>query len=48
MIRNPHGGPELPALVRRYVTPQRRYLKLGGGLLRLEDPERGRFMRTST
>ncbi|MFB8208158.1 DUF6000 family protein [Streptomyces sp. NPDC056010] len=45
MIRQPHGGPELPAPVRRYVTPQRRYLKLGGGLLRLEDPERGRFMR---
>ncbi|MGW2471696.1 DUF6000 family protein [Streptomyces sp. NPDC001665] len=45
MIRKPHGRPELPALVRRYVTPQRRYLKLGGGLLRLKDPERGRFMR---
>ncbi|WP_346342001.1 DUF6000 family protein [Streptomyces sp. SID2563] len=45
MIHDPHGDPELPAPVRRYVTPQRRYLKLGGGLLRLEDPERGRFMR---
>ncbi|MFJ2397399.1 DUF6000 family protein [Streptomyces sp. NPDC087843] len=45
MIRNPHDDAELLALVRRYVTPERRYLKLGGGLLRMENPACGRFMR---
>ncbi|MFJ2217324.1 DUF6000 family protein [Streptomyces sp. NPDC087864] len=45
MIRHPHDDAELPALVRRYVTPERRYLKLGGGLLRMQGPEYDRFMR---
>nr|WP_203593944.1 DUF6000 family protein [Streptomyces sp. SID9124] len=33
------------ALVRRYVTPDRRYLKLGGGLLRMQGPDGDRFTR---
>ncbi|KOG28919.1 DUF6000 family protein [Streptomyces resistomycificus] len=50
MIRHPHDDAELSALVRRYVTPDRRYLKLGGGLLRMQSPEYespddDRFMR---
>ncbi|MBX4176212.1 DUF6000 family protein [Streptomyces geysiriensis] len=45
MIFNPHDDAELLALVRRYVTPGRRYLKLGGGLLRMRSPDRDRFMR---
>ncbi|MEV7659457.1 DUF6000 family protein [Streptomyces anulatus] len=45
MIRDPRDDAELLALVRRYVTPERRYLKLGGGLLRMQSPERERFMR---
>ncbi|MFB7429551.1 DUF6000 family protein [Streptomyces hydrogenans] len=45
MIRNPLDDAELLALVRRYVTPERRYLKLGGGLLRMQSPECDRFMR---
>ncbi|MEU4142990.1 DUF6000 family protein [Streptomyces parvulus] len=45
MIRHPQDNAELPALVRRYVTPERRYLKLGGGLLRMQSPECDRFMR---
>ncbi|WP_440555614.1 DUF6000 family protein [Streptomyces sp. SCPE 10] len=45
MIRHPHDDAELLALVRRYVTPERRYLKLGGGLLRMQSPECDRFMR---
>ncbi|MEW2134791.1 DUF6000 family protein [Streptomyces sp. NPDC005435] len=32
-------------LIRRYVTPGRRYLKLGGGLLRMSGPERAEFAR---
>jgi hypothetical protein len=35
-MRNAHEDPELHALVRRYVTFDRRYLKLGGPLLRAE------------
>lgn len=34
-------GDQLLDLVRRYVTPDRRYLKLSGSLLRLEDLEYG-------
>ncbi|MGF0168051.1 DUF6000 family protein, partial [Streptomyces koyangensis] len=45
MIRHPHDDAELLALVRRHVTPERRYLKLGGGLLRMRSPECDRFMR---
>ncbi|MEU2308789.1 DUF6000 family protein [Streptomyces misionensis] len=45
MIRHPHDDAELLALVRRYATPERRYLKLGGGLLRMQSPECDRFMR---
>ncbi|MET9498965.1 DUF6000 family protein [Streptomyces sp. NPDC006552] len=46
MIRNPHDDAESLALLRRYVTPGRRYLKLGGGLLRMQSPEGDRFMRS--
>ncbi|MEU9337053.1 DUF6000 family protein [Streptomyces sp. NPDC048290] len=45
MIRRAHEDPELLALVRRYVTPERRYLKLGGGLLNMQGPEYDRFVR---
>jgi hypothetical protein len=44
-MRNAHEDPELHALVRRYVTPDRRYLKLGGPLLRMAEPYRGTFVR---
>ncbi|MEV1048679.1 DUF6000 family protein [Streptomyces sp. NPDC049916] len=45
MIRHPEDDAELLAYVRRYVTPERRYLKLGGSLLRMQSPESDRFMR---
>ncbi|WP_406490324.1 DUF6000 family protein [Streptomyces phaeochromogenes] len=45
MIRHPQDDAELLALVRRYVTPERRYLKLGGSMLRMQGPECDRFMR---
>lgn len=44
-MRDPREDPELHALVRRYVMPGRRYLKLGGPLLRMEEGEYGRFLR---
>lgn len=44
-MRFAHEDPELGALVHRYVTPDRRYLTLGGNLLRLTEPERGQFMQ---
>ncbi|MFE6160719.1 DUF6000 family protein [Streptomyces sp. NPDC056486] len=44
-MRHAYEDAELPALIRRYVTPGRRYLKLGGGLLRLQDPEYDHFAR---
>ena len=44
-MRYAHEDPELGALVHRYVTPDRRYLTLGGNLLRLAEPERGQFMQ---
>lgn len=44
-MRDPREDPELHALVRRYVLPGRRYLKLGGPLLRMEEGEYGRFLR---
>ncbi|MFE0701065.1 DUF6000 family protein [Streptomyces sp. NPDC058872] len=42
-----HAGtdPELMDLIRRFVTPGRRYLRLGGSSLRLSGPERDLFMR---
>ncbi|MFF4243627.1 DUF6000 family protein [Streptomyces sp. NPDC001822] len=45
-MRDPRDDAELLALSRRYVTPERRYLKLGGSLLRMEDPEYDRFTRS--
>jgi hypothetical protein len=44
-MRYAHEDPEVGALVHRYVTPDRRYLILGGNLLRLAEPERGRFIQ---
>ncbi|MES9508846.1 DUF6000 family protein [Streptomyces sp. NPDC000609] len=44
-MRHAHENAELLALVRRYVVPERRYLKLGGGLLRMQGPEHDRFAR---
>lgn len=44
-MRHAHEDPELLALVRRYVTPERRYLKLSASLLRMRSPEYDRFMR---
>ncbi|MCX5440885.1 DUF6000 family protein [Streptomyces sp. NBC_00056] len=44
-MRHAHEDPELLALVRRYVTPERRYMKLGGSLLRMRSPEYDRFAR---
>ncbi|MEH0418539.1 DUF6000 family protein [Streptomyces sp. B21-083] len=44
-MRHAHEDPELLALVRRYVTPERRYMKLGGGLLRMRSPEYDQFLR---
>ncbi|MER8157908.1 DUF6000 family protein [Streptomyces sp. NPDC094472] len=44
-MRHAHEDAELLALVRRYVTPGRRYLKLSGGLLRMRGPEYDRFVR---
>lgn len=44
-MRHAHEDPELLALVRRYVAPERRYLKLSGSLLRMQTPEYDRFMR---
>ncbi|MFG2824859.1 DUF6000 family protein [Kitasatospora sp. NPDC048365] len=40
-----HEDPEWSTLVRRYVTPGRRYLKLGGSCLRMTGRERARFTR---
>lgn len=37
--------PEPLALIHRYVTPGRRYLKLGGPLSRMTEPERAKFIR---
>ncbi|MFF3932865.1 DUF6000 family protein [Streptomyces hirsutus] len=44
-MRHAHEDPELLALVRRYVTPERRYMKLSGSLLRMRSPEYDRFVR---
>ncbi|MFK4099398.1 DUF6000 family protein [Streptomyces sp. NPDC019531] len=39
------GEEESLKLIRRYVTPDRRYLKLGGGLLRRSGRDRTTFMK---
>ncbi|WP_030241933.1 DUF6000 family protein [Streptomyces sp. NRRL S-350] len=39
-MRHANTDPELQDLVRRFVAPGRRYLRLGGSLLRLSGPER--------
>jgi hypothetical protein len=44
-MRHATTDPELLGLVRRFVTPGRRYLRLGGSLLRLSGPERVAFAR---
>lgn len=36
-MRYANEDPELLALVHRYVTPDRRYLKLGGPLMRMTE-----------
>jgi hypothetical protein len=36
---------DLSGLIHRYVTPGRRYLKLGGSLFRMADGERAEFLR---
>ncbi|MEV7278716.1 DUF6000 family protein [Streptomyces sp. NPDC093111] len=45
-MRSPSNDAELRALVERYVRPGRRYLKLGGGVLRMPEPEYGQFVRS--
>lgn len=45
-MRHANQDPELYALVHRFVTPGRRYLKLGGSALRLAEPERTHFVRS--
>lgn len=44
-MRRAYEDPELLTLVRRYVTPDRRYLKLGGSLVRMTGWERTTFTR---
>lgn len=44
-MRYANTDPELMDLVRRFVTPGRRYLRLGGSSLRLNGPERDLFVR---
>jgi hypothetical protein len=44
-MRHADEESELPKLIRRYVTPDRRYLKLGGSLLGMPGRERGKFTR---
>ncbi len=44
-MRDVWSDPELQELVRRYVRPDRRYLRLGGSLHRLSGVERSAFVR---
>ncbi|MCX4564718.1 DUF6000 family protein [Streptomyces phaeochromogenes] len=44
-MRDVRSDPELQDLVRRFVTPDRRYLRLDGGLRRLNPVERSAFVR---
>ncbi|MFJ9843722.1 DUF6000 family protein [Kitasatospora sp. NPDC101155] len=41
-MRRTYDDPELRDVIQRYVTPGRRYMRLGGSLLRLDDAERAR------
>ncbi|MFJ2241083.1 DUF6000 family protein [Streptomyces sp. NPDC087859] len=43
-MRHPNTDPELMDLVRRFVTPGRRYMRLGGRSLQLSGPERDLFV----
>jgi len=45
VVRHAYEDAELLDLVRRYVMPDRRYLKLSGSLLRLEGGEYDRLAR---
>lgn len=44
-MRDVQSDPELQDLVRRFVTPGRRYLRLGGSVFRLSPVERSAFAR---
>ncbi|MEU7329294.1 DUF6000 family protein [Streptomyces parvus] len=44
-MRRTDEDDELLTSIRRYVTPDRRYLKLGGSLLGMTDRERAKFLR---
>ncbi|MFK3732360.1 DUF6000 family protein [Streptomyces sp. NPDC088090] len=44
-MRDVRSDPELQDLVRRFVTPDRRYLRLGGSVFRLTPVERSAFVR---
>ncbi|MFF3285917.1 DUF6000 family protein [Streptomyces sp. NPDC003023] len=44
-MRHPSTDSELRDLIRRFVAPGRRYMRLGGSLLRLSGPERDLFVR---
>ncbi|MGW6415945.1 DUF6000 family protein [Streptomyces sp. NPDC055055] len=44
-MRDARTDPELSDLIRRFVVPGRRYMKLGGSLLRLGGAERDLFVR---
>ncbi|MEV7001753.1 DUF6000 family protein [Streptomyces sp. NPDC093982] len=44
-MRDAHTDPELKDVVRRFVAPGRRYLRLGGSFLRLSGLEREMFVR---
>ncbi|MFJ2938415.1 DUF6000 family protein [Streptomyces sp. NPDC087219] len=44
-MRDVRSDPELQGLVRRFVTPDRRYLRLGGSVFRLSPVERSAFVR---
>ncbi|MFH8398935.1 DUF6000 family protein [Streptomyces anulatus] len=45
VMRHVQSDPELQELVRRFVSPDRRYLRLGGSLHRLSAVERSTFVR---
>ncbi|MFI5527400.1 DUF6000 family protein [Kitasatospora sp. NPDC051853] len=44
-MRYANTDPELMDLIRRFVAPDRRYMRLGGSGLRLSGPERDSFVR---
>ncbi|MGW0122123.1 DUF6000 family protein [Streptomyces sp. NPDC003327] len=44
-MRDARTDPELQQLIRRFVAPDRRYLRLGGSCLRMSGAERELFMR---